>query len=68
MIPRTHTPRSGGGEGAQKLFEYDQANSTVDLGAAQCAKAATIRAYALGWISLEVCAELFKRNPHWRSA
>lgn len=35
---------------------------------AECGKRAAVRAYLLGWISMQVCSEMFRRNPLWRSA
>jgi hypothetical protein len=43
-------------------------DSTLRAEAAQCGKRAAIQAYCLGWLSLESCADLFRRNPDWRSA
>jgi len=35
---------------------------------AQCGKAAAVRAYCLGWLSLASCQQMFRRNPSWRAA
>ena len=45
-----------------------QQNFNPDADGAQCAKAATVRCYLLGWISLQTCSDMFRRNPLWRSA
>jgi hypothetical protein len=33
-----------------------------------CGKAAAVRAYCCGWLSLAATQALFRRNPDWRQA
>lgn len=68
VIGINESAAEAGAGAAQKRNSTENPYVTDDVEAGQCAKQAAVRAYSLGWLTLDSCASLFRRNPSWRNA